>query len=456
MSPFSEFHKDIGCHSIKRPFQLGLIGALAGALSIAAILGLDRSGARAAAGDADPPSSAIPSEASGQTFELSALAELGRKMFFDPSLSSSGQQACASCHSPAHFYGPPNDLAVQLGGPDGQRTGLRAVPTLTYLEHTPVFTIGPNPGLPDNDAPPPQAAVPSPDVKVAAVAKADTTSTAFVAAEANVPQGGLDWDGRAETFQAQARGPLLDPNEMGNHSVEEILDRIQRAPYAEDMKALFGEQIFAQPVLALDEALFALARFQLEEPSFHPYNSKYDVYLAGKAQLSDAEMRGLKLFEDPKKGNCASCHIDKPSRDGLYRPAFTDYQFEALGAPRNKDIRANSDPHFYDLGLCGPLRADYAKADAYCALFKTPTLRNVATRKVFFHNGAFRSLEDVMRFYVERETKPENGIRKAPMARSISMTICRRNIRKTSTWRMRLSIASGARSRPSMRRKSPM
>lgn len=71
--------------------------------------------------------------------------------------------------------------------------------------------------------------------------------------------------------------------------------------------------------LAFDEALFALVRFQLEEPSFHPYNSKYDAYLAGKAELSDSETRGLKLFEDPREGNCASCHVDKLSLDGRSR-----------------------------------------------------------------------------------------------------------------------------------------
>jgi cytochrome c peroxidase len=340
---------------------------------------------------------------SSQSVELSAVAQLGRKMFYDPALSGSGQLACASCHSPADAYGPPNDLPVQLGGPDMKTAGLRAAPSLRYLEHNPNFTIGPNPAIPDLDLIAP-AAAPAADVKVAAVAKADAAAAAAV--EANVPQGGLDWDGRADTIQSQALGPLLDPNEMDNHNVEEVLDHLKHAAYADDMKQLFGPLVFNQPGLALDEALFALVRFQIEDSSFHPYDSKYDAYLAGKATLSEVEMRGLKLFEDPLKGNCSSCHIDRPSRDGMFQPAFTDYQFESLGAPRNRDIPANSDPHYYDLGLCGPLRTDFAGAGPYCGLFKTPTLRNVATRKVFFHNGVFHSLTDVMRFYVERETNP--------------------------------------------------
>jgi cytochrome c peroxidase len=345
--------------------------------------------------------------------ELSALAQLGRKMFFDPSLSGSGQMSCSSCHSPAHAYGPPNDLVVQLGGPDLKRPGVRAVPSLRYLEHAPTFSIGPSKETADNDPPPPPegaapvAAALAGTVKVASLAKADANNAAArAAAEANVPRGGLDWDGRANTLQLQALGPLLDPNEMDNHSTADVRDKLEHAAYADDLKKLFGANIFRQRELALDEALFALARFQTEDPSFHPYDSKYDAVLAGKATLSEAEARGLKLFDDPKKGNCASCHIDRATLDGVFRPVFTDFQFEALGAPRNRDIPANGDPRHYDLGLCGPQRTDYAKSTAYCGLFKTPTLRNTATRKVFFHNGAFHSLEDVMHFYVERETEP--------------------------------------------------
>ncbi len=122
--------------------------------------------------------------------------------------------------------------------------------------------------------------------------------------------------------------------------------------------------------------------------------------------MTAAEERGLKLFEDPKKGDCSSCHIDKTSADGLYRPAMTDYQFEAFAAPRNDQIPATHNPNYYDLGLCGPYRKDFATAKPYCGLFKTPTLRNVATRRVFFHNGYFRSLKDVLHFYVQRETDP--------------------------------------------------
>jgi cytochrome c peroxidase len=367
---------------------------------------------------ADPLPQATPAEGSSDAVtELSAVAQLGRKMFFDPSLSSSGKMSCATCHSPDAAYAPPNDLAVQFGGADMKHQGFRAVPSLRYLEHTPNFSIGPNPEMADNDPVPLDTsapAMPASGVKVASVAKATADAAARAAAEANVPQGGLDHDGRADTFQTQALGPLLDPNEMDNHSVDELLERLKHAAYADDLKKLFGANIFKQPALALDEAMFALSRFQTEDPSFHPYDSKYDAYLAGKAELSPVEQRGLRLFEDPLKGNCLSCHLDRISRDGLYQPAFTDYQFEALAVPRNRDLPVNNDPSFYDLGLCGPMRKDYANAAAYCGLFKTPTLRNVATRKVFFHNGVFHSLDQVMHFYVERETDPAKWYPKLP------------------------------------------
>jgi cytochrome c peroxidase len=370
-------------------------------------------------------------------------------MFFDPSLSSSGQLSCASCHSPHAAYGPPNELAIQFGGADMKRSAFRAVPSLRYLEHTPNFSIGPNPEMADNDpvpldtAAPPAPAMPADNVKVASVAKADPNSAARAAAEANVPQGGLDRDGRADTFQIQALGPLLDPNEMDNHSAAEVLERLEQAAYADDLKKLFGANIFSQAELALDEAMFALARFQTEDPSFHPYDSKYDAYLAGKAELSAAEQRGLKLFEDPLKGNCASCHLDRPSRDGLFRPAFTDYQFEALAVPRNRDLPANRDPGFHDLGLCGPMRTP-------------PPIAACSRRRRFAMSRPGRCsstmessgrLSRCCTFMWSAKPTRQNGIRNCRMERSIATTICPCNIAAMSMWSTLPMIASRARRR---------
>jgi cytochrome c peroxidase len=158
--------------------------------------------------------------------------------------------------------------------------------------------------------------------------------------------------------------------------------------------------------LAVDEAMFALGRYQIEEPSFHPYTSKFDAWLEGKAHLSPSELRGYKLFNDTEKANCGGCHVDQPTRDGQ-PPLFTDHQYEALAVPRNEALLVNQDPAYFDLGICGPYRADMATQTQYCSMFTTPTLRNIATRRVFFHNGVYRTLKEVMDFYNFRDTNPE-------------------------------------------------
>ena len=76
--------------------------------------------------------------------------------------------------------------------------------------------------------------------------------------------------------------------------------------YADDFRKIFGVQIFENPREAYAHALIAIERFELEDPSFAPYSSKYDRYLDGKASLTPQEKRGLALFNDGTRGNCAS------------------------------------------------------------------------------------------------------------------------------------------------------
>ncbi|HLX14074.1 MAG TPA: cytochrome c peroxidase [Bradyrhizobium sp.] len=332
---------------------------------------------------------------------FSAMAKLGREIFFDASLSSSGEMACASCHSPDHAYGPPNDRPVMLGGPDLTLPGVRATPSLTYLERQPEFSIGPEDETKENVDLAKQAEI----GKTAARAEKTATQTAQ-SANNIVPQGGLFWDGRANTLQSQAAGPLLDPREMDGGSIEIIAEKLRHASYARKFAELFGENIFQNTNLLVSEAMFAIGRYQIEEPSFHPYTSKYDYWLEGKARLSESEMRGYRLFNDPDKANCAGCHISQPSRDG-WPPLFTDFQYEALGAPRNLALADTKDPDYFDLGVCGPIRQDFGDQTQFCGMFKTPTLRNTAVRRVFFHNGVFQTLQQVMDFYNFRDTNPE-------------------------------------------------
>jgi len=56
---------------------------------------------------------------------LSAMAQLGRAIFFDASLSGSGKMSCATCHQPAHAYGPVGTGPAEFGGADGLRQGVR-------------------------------------------------------------------------------------------------------------------------------------------------------------------------------------------------------------------------------------------------------------------------------------------------------------------------------------------
>ena len=328
---------------------------------------------------------------------LSTMAILGRKLFYDASLSGSGRLACASCHDPAHAYAPANALSVQLGGPDMRQFGVRAVPSLTYLYRQPNFSIGPdNPANENSNL-----------LEAAELAETHPLAPKQAIGKSRlVPQGGLFWDGRVNTLQQQAGGPLFNPLEMAASSPAEVFAKLQHASYANDFTQLFGVNVWRQPGLVVQEALFALARYQIEDPSFHSFSSKFDAWLQGRARLSRAELRGYLAFNDPNKGNCAACHVDKPTRDGL-PPLFTDTQYEALGVPRNPAIPVNRNPHYADLGLCGPYRTDLETQTQYCGMFLTPTLRNVATRHAFFHNGYYHTLGQVLDFYRFRDVAPQ-------------------------------------------------
>lgn len=304
--------------------------------------------------------------AEGRTAQRSELVELGEKIFHDPSLSASGQLSCATCHDEQHALAQANSEGVPFGGPNLDQPGLRNTPSLTYLKDTPAFYF-------------------------------DAEGT---------PTGGFTRDGRANSFAEQAVRPFLTTFEMANASVADVIDKLSRAGYAADFKRLFGEQIFNDSEQAFLNARLALQAYQQDDGDFAPFSSKYDYFLAGKAQLSDQELRGFALFNNPEKGNCAGCH---PSgrREGGKPPLFTDFTYDNLGVPRNDAIAANQDPDYFDLGLCGPLRTDLGDRTDLCGAFKVPTLRNVALTAPYFHNGKFQTLQEVLSFYVRRDTNPE-------------------------------------------------
>ena len=198
---------------------------------------------------------------------------------------------------------------------------------------------------------------------------------------------------------------MLAPFEMANASEAEVAAALAKASYAADIKAIFGTDVFADPHRAFEAGTNALSVFEQSAAEFYPYSSKYDAYLEGRAKLTGQEARGLQRFEDENKGNCRNCHRSQRADDGS-APQFTDFGMIAIGVPRNRDIAANADPGFFDLGLCGPLRTDLKDHDNYCGLFRAPSLRNVALRRTFFHNGAIRTLRDAVAFYATRDTDP--------------------------------------------------
>ncbi len=302
-----------------------------------------------------------------------ALTALGRQLFADPVLSASGKISCATCHDPKHDFGPPNSQPVQRGGDDGQSFGVRAVPSLKYTQNVPPFTEH---FIDDEED--------------------DSVDQG--------PAGGRTWDGRSQSFHDQARLPLFSPFEMANPDAGAMLARVQ-VGYAAQFRTVFGETVFDDQGLAFKAVLMALEAYQQDPAEFYPYSSKYDAFLRHATSLSAQEMRGLAAFNDPEKGNCARCHPSAMNKGAF--PQFTDFGFAAIGAPRNRAIPANADRRYFDLGLCGPLRTDLQGRLEYCGLFRTPSLRNVARRSVFLHNGVFHSLSDVVRFYAERDTQPQ-------------------------------------------------
>lgn len=354
-------------------------------------------GGSSSSSDASNPSSGASAPA---VSTLSQKAQLGQTIFFDKTLSSNKNMSCATCHDPAYAYGPPNSLSVQLGS-DPSQSGVRAVPSLRYKAMTPPYD--------DNAA--------NPD-----------------GVTQNAPGGGFMLDGRATTLATQPAFPLLNPIEMNNSSPDAVVASVQNGPYAARFQQVYGQGVFGNTMAAFNDIGDALQQFQIEEPSFETYTSKFDLYIGNKigGTLTAAETRGLKLFNDTTTGaGCAACHYVGANFQGSVG-LMTDFTYQAIGAPRNDasipdnpdPIPANANASFVDMGLCGPYATIHIPGsatsgagpdsftgvnvpDPYCGRFKVPTLRNVATRSVFFHNGVFHSLVQVINFYNTRDTNPE-------------------------------------------------
>ncbi len=304
--------------------------------------------------------------------DLTSKEALGRRIFFDARLSNPPGTSCASCHDPANAFS--GNHGSTRGVAQGSRPGhfsRRNTPSVLYLKYVPAFHYA----LEDDDD-----VVPS-------------------------PFGGLAWDGRADSVAEFSRLPLFDPNEMNGGSASEVASKLRNGPYANDVEHEFPGAL-ERPADAVAAVGAALQAF-LTSGVMAPFTSKYDDSLRGIAKLTAQEARGLKLFKDRSKGACGSCHRLFDNSNRPESSLFTNYGYDAVAVPRNRTAPESRDPSRYDLGLCERTNRDPPSSDkVYCAQFRTPSLRNVAVRERFMHNGAFSSLRDVVSFYSTRTTTP--------------------------------------------------
>lgn len=323
-----------------------------------------------------PQRAAMP-EVAGPFNPAPARAALGRQAFFDPRLSEPAGTSCASCHDPRRAFS--GNHGSRIGVPLGSRPGLvgvRNTPSALYAAYIPPLFF-----YQDDDA------------------------------LAATPFGGLFADGRADDLPGLVRHPLLDPNEMHNRSLDAVAAKLRSGPYAEGLKREFGPQVFdttASTIAALGKAMESF----LQSREMAPFSSRYDAWVQGKATLNAQELRGLKLFKNPDKGNCASCHKFNETSSNPARSMFTDYGFDAIGVPRNRAIPATRDAKYFDTGLCATAAASkWPDSGQWCGYFRTPSLRNVAVRERHMHNGAFATLRDAVAFYATRSIEPERWYR---------------------------------------------
>jgi cytochrome c peroxidase len=247
---------------------------------------------------------------------------LGRRLYYDPQLSSDGTISCASCHAPQFAFADARPFSIGVGG----KTGTRHAPTVINSAYN-AFQF---------------------------------------------------WDGRSPSLEDQAKGPIANPVEMA-HSLDGVVKRLQAdSKYRELFKKAWGTDQIGIEMVAKSIASF--------ERTVIAGNSPFDRYYFGhdKKALSPAAQRGFRLFTNPEKANCVVCHSI-----GKSDAPFTDNKFHNLGI--GADTRGN---------LNDPGRYSVTKQDADLGCFKTPTLRNLANRGPFMHDGSFPTVKDALTHYI--------------------------------------------------------
>jgi cytochrome c peroxidase len=236
--------------------------------------------------------------------------QLGEKLFFERMLSKDSSISCASCHKPEYAFADTVKFSLGVGG----SFALRNTPSAMNLAgHFPFF-----------------------------------------------------YDGRAESLEVQALGPIENPLEMAL-SIDSALARLNRNPYYNKaFRKLYHQQATAKnlgdALAAYENSLFTISAF--------------DQWKKGDSTaMTAAAIRGQKIFNE--KGKCFDCHkgID-----------FSTDEFKNIGLYNGKDLN--------DVG-----RFAITKDSTDLGKFKTPGLRNVAVTGPYMHNGMFSTLSEVIDYY---------------------------------------------------------
>lgn len=298
------------------------------------------------------------------------LVALGKQIFFDERLSEPPGTSCASCHDPAHAFSGTH--GSNLGVPLGSRPAhfaRRSAPSVLYMRYVPKFHY-----FEDDEAPQPQ------------------------------PRGGYFWDGRVDSLTELVKQPLFNPDEMNAGTPQLVAAKITQGPYAQRFRAAFAA---ASNPDAIAHGVGVALEAYLKSDEMTPASSKYDAYVRGEATLTDQEVHGLELFKDRRKGACSGCHRLQETSSNPGESMFTDYGYDAVAWPRNRDLPANQAADHFDVGLCERAGAALPSNDKqWCSSFRTPSLRNVAVRDSFGHNGVYKKLRDVVSFYAFRAVAP--------------------------------------------------
>ena len=254
-----------------------------------------------------------------------ARVELGRMLYHDPRFSETGTIACASCHN------------LMEGGDDHRPT-----------------SIGVHGAMGGRNAP-------------------TVFNAAFLTSQF--------WDGRAPTLEAQAKGPIVNPVEMGMKSLGSAVDRIRAIPgYGPHFAAAFGPG----DVITIDNAADAIAAY--ERTQITP-GSPYDRYVQGdKSALTAQQQRGMQTFVDI---GCQGCH----SGVVFAGPPLP------MGTPflQKFPIRADS-PYVAKYNLMADKgRYESTKDPADEHMWRVPQLRNLTYTAPYLHNGSVKSLPEMVR-----------------------------------------------------------